>query len=223
MNVELVNRGFSTLHNPRPVYLTLIDVDSKVWEQVIAAADPRTWQPFKPGDDQYRPLRHTLTLKAKLPVTIRTGWRQIGLWMPDASPPLRLDARYAVRVANRDVLWWTDSDGRYGVNVLGTVEIAAGPSEQTIPLRLRPAFGFASCHRRSDYDGRFGQRYHDRKLKVSIATRPIRMTGTTGLPAPRAGRLPAHPFPVVLGYCLSLGETAVACNGLQETVETRRS
>jgi hypothetical protein len=124
VNVELINRGFSTLHNPRPVYITLIDLDGKVWEQVIARVDPRNWQPFKPGDGEYRPLRHTLTLKTKLPATVRAGWHQIGLWMPDASPSLHLDPRYAVRVANRDVAWWTDAEGRYGINVLGTLQIA---------------------------------------------------------------------------------------------------
>jgi len=124
VNVELINRGFSTLHNPRPVYITLIDLDGKVWEQIITGVDPRTWQPFKPGDDQYRQPRHTLTLKAKLPVTFRSGWHQVGLWMPDASTPLRLDPRYAARVANRDVAWWSDADGKYGINLLGTLEIA---------------------------------------------------------------------------------------------------
>lgn len=124
VNVELINRGFSTLYNPRPVYITLIDLDGKVWEQAISGVDPRNWQPFKPGDDQFRPLRHTLTLKAKLPATIRAGWHQVGLWMPDASSSLRLEPRYAVRVANRDVVWWTDAEGRYGINVLGTLQIA---------------------------------------------------------------------------------------------------
>ena len=44
--------------------------------------------------------------------------REMGVY-----PPLRLDPRYAVRVANRDVVWWTDSGGKYGINVLGTLEI----------------------------------------------------------------------------------------------------
>lgn len=78
----------------------------------------------KPGDDQFRPLRHTLTLKAKLPATVRAGWHQIGLRMPDASSSLRLDPRYAVRGANRDAVWWTDAEGRFGINVLGTLQIA---------------------------------------------------------------------------------------------------
>ncbi len=123
-SVELINRGFSTLHNPRSVYITLVDVEGRVWEQIAADVDPRTWQPFAPGDDQFQPLRHTLTLRAELPATLGPGWYQIGLWMPDASPSLRLDPRYAVRVANRDSTWWTDADGRYGINVLGMLEIA---------------------------------------------------------------------------------------------------
>ena len=86
--VQLINRGFATLYNPRPVYLTLIDADGKVREQLRTEADPRSWQPFKPGDDQYRPLRHTVTFKGKLPATLQPGWHQIGLWLPDGSPTL---------------------------------------------------------------------------------------------------------------------------------------
>lgn len=125
--IELINRGFSTLHNPRPVSVALIDVDGKVWEQVSAEVDPRAWQPCAPGDPEFRPLRHALTLRGKLPTTLRAGWYQVGLWMPDADPSLRLDPRYAVRVANRDVMWWTDADGHYGINILGTCEVVDSP------------------------------------------------------------------------------------------------
>ena len=43
---------------------------------------------------------------------------------PDAAESLRLDPRYAIRVANRDVPWWTDPRGHYGINLLGVVEAA---------------------------------------------------------------------------------------------------
>ena len=43
--------------------------------------------------------------------------------MPDAADSLKLDPRYAVRVANGDVSWWTDKDGRYGINLLGAVDV----------------------------------------------------------------------------------------------------
>ena len=38
VEIELVNRGFSTLHNPRPVCLALMDRDGKVTELPVAAA-----------------------------------------------------------------------------------------------------------------------------------------------------------------------------------------
>jgi len=123
VEIELINLGFSTLHNPRPVYLTLTDPEGSVTELRVHDSDPRRWQPFQPGDETYRSLLHKISFAGQLPVTVKLGWYQIGLWMPDAQPTLRLDSRYAVRVANRDVPWWTDSDGRYGINVLGTLEI----------------------------------------------------------------------------------------------------
>jgi hypothetical protein len=36
---------------------------------------------------------------------------------------LHLYSHYAVRTANGDVPWWTTVDGKYGVNILGTVTI----------------------------------------------------------------------------------------------------
>jgi len=124
VEVELVNRGFSTLYNPRPVYIVLIGTGGSVIPFEAKGADPRRWQPFDPEDKQYKPLTHKLSVKAQLPAAARPGWYQLGLWMPDAHQTIRLDPRYAVRTANRDVVWWTDREGRYGINVLGVVQIA---------------------------------------------------------------------------------------------------
>lgn len=33
-----------------------------------------------------------------------------------------MDPRYAVRAANGDVPWWTDTQGRFGINILGAIE-----------------------------------------------------------------------------------------------------
>ncbi len=107
MSVEFVNRGFSTLHNPRPVYITLTDVDGKVSEQP-SGADPRMGNHSSPATTSIARSCIQWTLRITLPATIRPGWYQIGLWMPDASQALRLDPRYAVRFANRDVPWWSD-------------------------------------------------------------------------------------------------------------------
>lgn len=121
--IELINRGFSTFHNRRPVLLALIDRTGAVREIPVPAADPRRWQPSRPDDSEFKPVVHRITWAGPLPQNVRPGWYQVGWWLPDAADSLRLDPRYAVRVANRDVPWWTDPNGRYGINLLGTIEV----------------------------------------------------------------------------------------------------
>ena len=65
----------------------------------------------------------TVSAKGRLPSKLGPGSYRLGLWMPDAYKTIRTDPRYAVRVANRDVPWWTDAKGRYGVNILGNLEV----------------------------------------------------------------------------------------------------
>ena len=124
--VELINRGFGVIQNPRPVYFVLIGDDDSVMAFQAVDAEPRTWQPYQLGDSDYKPLIHKFGIKLCLPCEIKPGWYQLGLWMPDAYDNLRMDARYAVRVANCDAPWWTDADGSYGVNILGVIQITDG-------------------------------------------------------------------------------------------------
>jgi hypothetical protein len=123
VSIDLTNRGFSTLHNPRPVVLALIGPDGAVTEQPIPAADPRSWQPFAPGDPFFRPLTHRLTARLHVPALLRVGQYRLGLWLPDAAETLRLNPSYAIHVANADVPFWTSADGRYGINLLGSVAV----------------------------------------------------------------------------------------------------
>jgi len=121
VHVRLVNRGFSVIHNPRPVLVVLIDAQGRVARVCDTKADPRTWQPFAPGDPTFAPLEHVVS--ATFRTDPETGEYRLGLWLPDAAESLRYDPRYAIRVANRDVPWWTDGDGGYGINVLGAVMV----------------------------------------------------------------------------------------------------
>lgn len=123
VNIELINRGFSTLHNPRPVYLVLIDDNRCVAEFPLGEVDPRKWQPYTPGDESYVPLTHVVKASVNVPQGIAPKWYMLGLWMPDAYERIRKDPRYALRVANGDVPWWRDGAGQYGVNVLGSVRV----------------------------------------------------------------------------------------------------
>jgi hypothetical protein len=129
--IELINRGFSVPHNPRPVILTLIREEEMV-KKPIQNADPRTWQSQKPGEDtdnSYEPLVHVIRTSFIMPQAT-PGWFKIGLWLPDQLKNLQKDPRYAIRLANRDIPWWKNASNQYGVNILGITKIQS-PSTVT--------------------------------------------------------------------------------------------
>ena len=122
VQLELVNRGFSTLINPRNAYILLISADEEV-KEFLLDVDPRHWQPWAPGDSEFKPIVHQVEFEHAIPADLPTGVYSLGLWLPDAHDRIRLDPRYAVRLANRDTTWWTNKKGEYGVNVFGTVHV----------------------------------------------------------------------------------------------------
>ncbi|MFV1977596.1 MAG: DUF4832 domain-containing protein, partial [Candidatus Scalindua sp.] len=52
--VELINRGFATIINPRPVYLVLINTSGELVLKQKTLLNPRTWQPYKLGDLNFK-------------------------------------------------------------------------------------------------------------------------------------------------------------------------
>ena len=123
IEVNLINRGFATFINPRPVYFVLINTSGDIVLKQKTDANPQTWQPYKPCDTDYKPLMHSIEVDISTK-QIENGEYMLGLWLPDADESIQLDSRYAVRVANRDVPWWITADDKYGVNILGTVNIS---------------------------------------------------------------------------------------------------
>ncbi len=131
IEVDLVNRGFSTFINPRPVYFVLIDRAGSVVHTQRTEANPRDWQPHAPDDPEFTPLTHTVKAHVTIPKGLPNGACMLGFWMPDASEHLQRDARYAVRAANRDVPRWTRHAKASGANILGLIEVrqALAPSQ----------------------------------------------------------------------------------------------
>lgn len=121
LTLKLVNRGFAAPVNVRPVVLLLIPRAGKPVE-IPLSADPRSWQPFTPGDSEFKPLSHEVCYGGAMPA-VAAGEYSVALWLPDAAPSLRNDPRYAIRLANRDTPWWTDDAGGFGANVLGVVKV----------------------------------------------------------------------------------------------------
>ncbi len=111
--LTLMNRGFSTLTNPRPVFLTLAASDGRR-VAIPFDADPRRWYPFEP--ESFTPITHPLALDAALPAAVTPGRYTVGLWLPDAAESIRNRPEYAVRFAN-DLEW------RDGINVIGALDV----------------------------------------------------------------------------------------------------
>ena len=104
VEVALSNRGFAPLYNARGVEFVLRNSESGALFVFPQNADPRTW---KPGQ------RHVLRGQLDLPENLPIGTYTLCLFLPDPSPRLRWDPRYAYRMANGD-MW----DAEHGLNAL---------------------------------------------------------------------------------------------------------
>ena len=119
---SLVNRGFAAPVNPRKVYLVMI-ADNKVYKLAKAKSDVRRWYPCLPGKRTVLAPEYKLAFKAKLPKNIVHGKYKLGIWMPDNAESINKDARYSIRLANRNVPWWTGKAESYGVNIVGDITV----------------------------------------------------------------------------------------------------
>lgn len=122
LKLNLVNRGFATVFGEHPVYFVLTDDKGEVTE-FPTEANPLDWQPFQPGDTTYTALTHSVDLSLQLPESVAPGKYKLGLWIPDGSERLKYNSRYAIRCANGDTVWAVSKGGKYGVNILTTVEV----------------------------------------------------------------------------------------------------
>ena len=99
ISMQIRNVGCASLYNERPAYIVLKDQNSEYRIQI--ASDPRRWAP----NNAVTTISETLTLPSNIP----SGTYQIYLYLPDASPSITADPRYAVRFAN--VGTWDASTG----------------------------------------------------------------------------------------------------------------
>lgn len=122
LDLTLINRGFATVYGKHSVSWVLINEAGKVIS-FPTAVNPEEWQPYNPGDATHMPLVHHVQTRFVLPEKLAKGTYKLGLWLDDASFSLSGNSRYAIRCANEGILWWTDKDGKYGINVLTQVRV----------------------------------------------------------------------------------------------------
>jgi hypothetical protein len=107
LRLTVRNTGFAAPINPRDVVVVL-DGPQHV-ELPVSTVDVRR---FAAGEDT------VVDLRLPLPADLPAGTYSLGLWLPDASPALRADSRYAIRLANEQ--GWDDTTG---VNDLGDLVV----------------------------------------------------------------------------------------------------
>ena len=117
--LKIKNVGCAPLYNERPAYIVLKNQNSVY--SIPLASDPRRWLP--------NGVVTTIDEHITIPEDIPNGTYDLYLHMPDASPTIAADPRYAVRFANVDI--W---DAETGMNRLNaTIQISGSTAiEQTI-------------------------------------------------------------------------------------------
>ena len=117
LSLELINRGFDVLHRRCAVDLLLLQpgTGAVVATQPVADADPRTWQPYVPGDPARAPLTFVLNATFAAPASpLDVGLRITIVTFSGAVLPTPL----YLRVAN-DVPW----DVATGISTLARLSL----------------------------------------------------------------------------------------------------
>ena len=113
VEIDLDNRGFAPLYNARDVEVVLENEASGAVQVFAVDVDPRSW---KPG------ASHVVSALVPLPADMAPGAYAAYLHLPDPSPRLRDDPRYAYRIAN-----WGVWDGERGYNRLASGIVIQAP------------------------------------------------------------------------------------------------
>ena len=122
-SLKLQNIGFAAMHLNRPVNLILDNGKTGVGNvkyQTTISVDPRTWTPETDTISIDRRLR--------IPANIIEGTWRLLLALPDASPRLQSDGRYAVRFANEAV--WNDEGNNLLIERIPITASAPGSRTQ---------------------------------------------------------------------------------------------
>lgn len=116
-NITIYNTGFSTVLNPRPVKMVLLDESGRIVRNIdLEGVDPRTWQPHDPSKRDYVQIYHHLQGQVSLPAS---GKYKVGLVLPDPTNELEGIPEFDIIFSNTPVVY-TDS---YRINIVGEITI----------------------------------------------------------------------------------------------------
>jgi hypothetical protein len=101
---KIRNVGFGELFNPRKVEIVLINNTTGNETVLVLNEEPRFWGAGKTT---------TVNASINIPANLEKGDYTVGIRMPDLSPSIHDDPRYAIRFANKDI--W---DEKTGTNII---------------------------------------------------------------------------------------------------------
>lgn len=101
INIDLYNKGFAGLYNPRTAYVILRHISTNEEYKIPLLTDPRTWE----ATTNEINISETL----QLPETIIDGEYKLYIHLPDADSILGERPEYAVRFGNIDI--WESNTG----------------------------------------------------------------------------------------------------------------
>ena len=129
VNINLYNRGFASLYNPRTAYIVLRHMGTGNEYKLALETDPRTWEATN--------SEINITEQLNLPEGIIDGEYNIFIYLPDADTQLSNRPEYAIRFANTDV--WETNTGYNNLKTTLTIssEILAVEDNELTPLQFK--------------------------------------------------------------------------------------
>ncbi len=128
LQIIMINVGYATPYNERHAYLVLKNETDTITFPI--ASDPRFWTPQNGQtliDETY-----------EVPADIPEGTYDMCIFIPDLSPRLASNSRYAIRLANQDC--WEETSGYNNLHLQITVsaDAPADPQIEHIMTDLQP-------------------------------------------------------------------------------------
>lgn len=119
----IANEGYATPYNERHAYLVLKNETDTLTFPI--ASDPRLWTP----EHQQTLIDETFDV----PATVPEGIYDVCVYIPDFSPRLASDSRYAIRFANQDC--WEEESGYNNLHIQIEVSNQASTDPQIEPIQ----------------------------------------------------------------------------------------
>lgn len=107
--ITIKNDGFAAPIYNRPVHLLLVDSRGEVKQRSALDVDVR---------ELYPGIEHVWPFRMPIPPDTPAGRYALRIWLPDPSPRLKDDARYAIQLANAELATAPDGSNSLGVEVI---------------------------------------------------------------------------------------------------------